>query len=31
MNLQYMLYFKIAGHIVCEIDQIFGGQKVNQH
>jgi hypothetical protein len=29
MNLQHMLYFKIAGHIVCEIDQICGGQKGN--
>ena len=26
-----MLYFKIAGHIVCEIAQISGRQEVNQH
>jgi hypothetical protein len=26
-----MLYFKIAGHIVCEIAQISGRQEVNSH
>jgi hypothetical protein len=31
INLQYILYFKIAGHIVCEIAQISGRQEVNSH
>ena len=28
---KYMLYFKIAGHIVYEIAQISGRQEVNSH
>jgi hypothetical protein len=29
--LDYMLYFKIAGHIGCEIAQISGRREVNSH